>query len=117
MTCIETMIIVIVIDVLTIIEFKTGDILEYRGISLFDDDFQNLSAKEIARRRKTREIIEMMKKGEVPDDYEPDKRSTYSLPDRFDKDSVTTEEKALSFPLSPRTEARMMQGEFYAAHA
>ena len=45
MTCIETMIIVIVIDVLTIIEFKTGKILDYEPLPVFEDEFAGMSSR------------------------------------------------------------------------
>ena len=44
-SCIEVIIMAILIDVLTIIEFKTGKILDYEPLPVFEDEFAGMSSR------------------------------------------------------------------------
>lgn len=90
---------IVLMCILTIIEFKTGKILDYQPV-LGDDEFAGLSADEIKRRLDYWKMMEWLKKGENIDELMKTNRSYLSLPDWLHDDSLDSVwSKALTWEL------------------
>lgn len=116
-TCIETILIILVYLMLTIIEFRTGKILDYDPLAGqdMDDEFAGMSLVEINRKKQYKRVIELMRNGEDVTGFAKgmNNRDNLSLPDRFYfSDASSQLSKAYTFPLNPDEEEEMMKGDF-----
>ena len=84
-TCIETIILIVLLLILTILEFRTGKILDYNPICEEDEDvFANLSPERQRERMIMDEMLRKLKKGEDIHEGRSDRsRDFLSLPDQL----------------------------------
>ena len=101
--------------ILTVIEFKTGKILDYEAIPS-DDEFAGLTPEEIQKWLKYRNYIEKLKKGANIDDLMNPDWSFLSLPDRLHDEEyseLSAWSKALTWELMSEEREKQMEGDFY----
>lgn len=110
--CIESILFIFVMAFLTILEFKTGKILDYEPVPE-EDEFAGLTPEEIQKRLLFRKRLELMRNGEFEDGLIRSQRSFMSLPDRLFPDDASEVSHAHTFPLTPEEEEEMMKGEFF----
>lgn len=110
--CIEAIVFIFLMSFLTVLEFKTGKILDYEPV-LDEDEFAGMTPEEIQKRLLFRKRMAMLKEGEFEDGLIKSQRSFMSLPDRLFPDDVSEVSHAHTFPLSPEEEEEMMKGEFF----
>ena len=116
-TCIEQLVLNIVIVILTIIEFKTAKIYNYEELNQVEDAYaipkDQMEAK--LRADALKGIVQKLKGGFPGADPDEEKLETQSLPGRvnlntdgqYDSDDEEERLRRRSFPLSPKAEKDM----------